>query len=76
MNGRVLPFSEFFELTPDQLLNVYNVARVPYIYQVGHLVFRQIPFITILYSVISLIMLPIVYYNYRREGYRKLKVVS
>lgn len=64
--GRVLPFRTFFTLTPDQLTNIVNCARIPYIYQAGKIVFKQIPFIIIFYSVSALLMLPIVYRNYRK----------
>lgn len=64
--GRALPFRTFFSLTPDQLTNIINCARIPYIYQVGSLVFRQIPFIIVFYAVISVAFLPLVYRNYHK----------
>lgn len=64
--GRALPFRTFFSLTPDQLMNIVNCARIPYIYQVGSLVFRQIPFIIVLYAVIAVAFLPLVYRSYHK----------
>lgn len=64
--GRALPFRTFFSLTPDQLMNIVNCARIPYIYQVGTIVFRQIPFIIVFYAVISVAFLPLVYRNYHK----------
>lgn len=64
--GRALPFRTFFSLTPDQLTNIVNCARIPYIYQVGSIVFRQIPFIIVFYAVISVAFLPLVYRNYHK----------
>ncbi len=64
--GRVLPFRTFFSLTPDQLTNILNCARIPYIYQIGNVVFRQIPFIIVFYAVIAAGLLPLIYRNFHR----------
>lgn len=64
--GRALPFRTFFSLTPDQLTNIVNCARIPYIYQIGSIVFRQIPFIIVFYALIAIAMLPLVYRNYHK----------
>jgi len=64
--GRVLPFKTCFYLTPDQLVNVMNCIKIPLIYQFGNVVFRQIPFITILYLLISIGLLPLIYQSYHR----------
>lgn len=63
---RVLPFKTFFQLTPDQLLNILNVARISNIYQVGNIVFRQIPFVMCSYLLIAILMLLLTYKTYRR----------
>ena len=65
--GRALPFRTFFSLTPDQLTNVMNSVRIPYIYQVGNIVFKQIPFIFIFYTCISMLMLPLIYIKYKNS---------
>lgn len=54
--GRALPFKTLFTLTPDQLNNVMNCSRIPYVYQVGGTVFSQIPFIFLLYAAIALVL--------------------
>lgn len=64
--GRVLPFRTFFSLTPDQLTNIVNCARIPYLYQLGSIVFRQIPFILAAYVVAAVALLPLIYRSYRR----------
>ena len=64
--GRVLPFRTFFSLTPDQLTNILNCARIPYIYQIGNVVFRQIPFIIVFYAVLAAGLLPLIYRNFHR----------
>jgi len=65
--GRALPFRTFFSLTPDQLTNVMNSVRIPYIYQVGNIVFKQIPFIFIFYTCVSMLMLPLIYIKYKNS---------
>ncbi|MDO4766508.1 MAG: hypothetical protein Q4A29_10630 [Eubacteriales bacterium] len=62
-----MPFKTFFQLTPDQLMNINNCLRFYYIYEVGGIVFRQIFFLLVFYAVVSLILLPFVYKNYDRH---------
>ena len=69
--GRAVPFDTFFQLTPDQLLNILNCARDPYIYQIGSLVFRQIPFIMLFYTLAAAVFLPLIYQCYRRYGMKR-----
>lgn len=64
--GRALPFLTFFTLTPDQLTNIMNCARIPYIYEIGGAIFRQIPFILVLYTVVAVVLLPLVHRSYSR----------
>ena len=59
--GRVLPFDTFFELTPDQLLNLYTILPVPFVYHMGPLVFRQVPCLMIMYLVVTFALLPLIY---------------
>lgn len=65
--GRALPFKTFFSLTPDQLTNVMNSVRIPYVYQIGKIVFKQIPFIFVLYVCISILILPLIYIKYKNS---------
>lgn len=69
--GRALPFGIFFQLTPDQLLNILNCAREPYIYQIGSLVFRQIPFVMLFYTLVAAVFLPVIYQCFRRYGMKR-----
>ena len=64
-------FLTFFKLTPDMLLNVIECAKDPNVFQMGNVVFRQIPCIVLLYFVISIILLPFVYRNYHCYGLKK-----
>lgn len=59
--GRVLKIKEFFELTPDNLINIDNVVKVPNIYQIGTIIFKQVSFLTIFYFLLSLLMVPLIY---------------
>ena len=65
--GRALPFKTFFSLTPDQLTNVMNSVRIPYIYQIGNIVFKQIPFIFVFYTCVSILILPLIYIKYKNS---------
>ena len=65
--GRALPFKTFFSLTPDQLTNVMNSVRIPYIYQIGNIVFKQIPFIFVFYTCVSILLLPLIYIKYKNS---------
>ena len=69
--GRALPFGTFFQLTPDQLLNILNSAKYPYIYQIGSVVFRQIPFIMLFYTLVAAVFLPVIYQCFRRYGMKR-----
>lgn len=64
--GRALPFKTFFLLSPGELTNLLNDARDVYIFQIGTVVFRQIPFLIIFYSMIALALIPLVYRNYHK----------
>lgn len=64
--GRAIPFKIFFSLTPDQLNNIMNCSRIPYIYQIGNIVFPQISFIMVLYIIILIVLIQFTYKNYRK----------
>jgi len=70
--GRALPsFTTFFKLTPNVLMNIIESAKDPTIFQIGNIVFRQIPFVMLIYIVVSVILLPFVYRSYCRYGLSK-----
>lgn len=70
--GRALPsFSAFFNLMPDMLINIIECIKAPILYQIGSVVFRQIPLIMVIYAAAAVALLPIVYRSYRRRGLRK-----
>lgn len=62
--AREMPFKGFFQLTPDQLLNVHNCLRISHFYQVGNTVFRQIPFIGLFYAIMALVLTPVTHKLY------------
>jgi len=64
-------FATFFDLMPNVLMNIIESAKVPTIFQIGNIVFRQIPFVMLIYIVISVILLPFVYRSYSRYGLLK-----
>lgn len=64
-------FIVFFKLTPDMLMNIIQCAKNPNIFQIGDMVFRQIPFIMLLYLVVSVVLLPFVYRSFCRYGLGK-----
>lgn len=59
-------FDAFFDLLPTVLTNIINTVRMPNLFQIGSFVFRQIPFLMILYSLLFIAMLPLIYRSYRR----------
>lgn len=62
--GRVLKFKNIFELTPDNLINIDNLIKIPNIYQLGSIVFRQVSFLVVFYTLVSLMLVPIIYRIY------------
>ena len=64
-------FSGFFNLMPTILTNVYNSVRRPVIFQIGSIVFRQIPCLAFLYTGLFIVLLPIIYKSYRKYGLKK-----
>lgn len=70
--GRALSsFFTFFKLTPDMLMNIMQCAKSPNIFQIGNVVFRQIPFVMLLYFIVSVAALPLVYRSFRRYGLKR-----
>ncbi len=61
----------FFRLTPDLLLNVMGCVKDLKLFQVGGIVFRQVPVLMLLYAVISVLLLPFVYKSYCGYGLKK-----
>lgn len=64
-------FSSFFNLMPTILTNIYNSVRTPILFQVGTIVFRQIPFLNFLYAGLFIVLLPFIYKSYRKYGLKK-----
>ncbi len=64
--GRVLPFREFFSITPDQLINVYNCIKLPLLYQFGETVVMQIPMLMTMYSIVAIMIMPFIYMSFSK----------
>jgi hypothetical protein len=55
-------------LIPTILTNVQASVKVPLIYQIGNCVFRQIPLVMVMYTVMAIALLPFIYKSFRRYG--------
>ena len=52
-------------LLPDQLLQVGNALKYFNLYSIGRKVIGEVPVIILLYTILTLIILPILYHEYR-----------
>lgn len=67
--GRALSgYTTLFNLIPTILTNVQASVKVPLIYQIGNCVFRQIPLVMVMYTVMAIALLPFIYKSFRRYG--------
>ena len=67
--GRVLSsYTKVFNLIPTILTNVEASVRVPVLYQIGTHVIRQVPLVMVMYTVLSIVLLPLIYRSFRRYG--------
>lgn len=70
--GRTMPSLEtLFNVMPSVFMNIIEYAKTPIVFQIGNIVVRQIPLVMLLYSVLSIVLLPFVYKSYCRYGLRK-----
>lgn len=70
--GRTLTsFTTFFNLTPNVLMNLIEYTKTPIVFQIGDIVFREIPFLMLIYTIVSVVLLPFVYRSYCRNGLKK-----
>lgn len=70
--GRALSaFTMFFNFMPNVLMNLIEYTKSPIIFQIGNMAFPQIPFIMLLYFLVSVVLLPFVYRSYFRYGLKK-----
>lgn len=68
------PLSEVTSLscfTPNVLIEVDRQLRHPHIFQIGNAVFRQVPFVMLLYVAVSIVLLPFLFRSY--SGYDSAK---
>lgn len=67
--GRALSgYSTFFNLIPTMLTNVEAAAKIPLVYQIGGLVFRQIPFVMVMYTIVTVVVVPWIYQSVKKYG--------
>lgn len=72
--GRAVPKLEtVFNVMPSVFINIIECAKVPTIFQIGHIVVRQIPLVMFIYGILSFILLPYVYRIFSRYGLLKRK---
>lgn len=64
-------FTAFFNLTPTVLGNILGAVRTQVLFQIGPFVFRQIPFLMVLYGGLFILILPFIYRSCRRYGLKK-----
>ena len=70
--GRALSgYTELFNLIPTILTNVEASARVPLVYQIGNHVFRQIPLVMVIYTMVAIVLMPLIYRCFYRYGRNK-----
>lgn len=69
--------TNIFCFTPDVLTDIDRQLRYPHIFQIGSVVFRQVPFVMVLYVAVSIILLPFIYRNYcRYDSAKKLTKIK
>lgn len=56
--------TNLFYFTTNVLTDIDSQLRHPNIFQIGNVVFRQIPFVMVLYVTVSIILLPFIYRSY------------
>lgn len=61
----------FITLLPHNLIDITTCSNSPYIYIVAGTVFRQIPFILLIYLAIAILLIPIAYRYYRNTTVNK-----
>ncbi len=70
--GRALSsFTVFFDLMPNVLLNIMECAKDPTVFQIGTIVFRQVPLVMMIYVIVSILLLPFVYRAFCRYGLKR-----
>lgn len=75
--GRALSsFTSFFNLMPNVLINIVECVKTPILYQVGNVVFRQVPLAMVIYSAAAAALLPFIYRSCRRRGLRNWQQIG
>lgn len=75
--GRALSsFTSFFNLMPNVLTNIVECVKTPILYQVGSVVFRQVPLAMVIYSAAAAALLPFIYRSCRSRGLRNWQQIG
>lgn len=70
--GRALSgYTEVFRLIPTILVNMEANVKIPLIYQIGNHVFSQVPLVMVIYSIVTLVLLPYTYKIFGRYGTKR-----
>lgn len=70
--GRALSgYTEIFNLIPTILTNVEASVKVPLVYQIGNHVFRQIPLVMLIYTIVAFALMPLIYRSFYKYGRNK-----
>lgn len=69
--GALSKVTKIVYFTPDVLVNIVRAVKVQFIFQIGSVVFRQIPFVMGIYFAVSVLLLPFIYKSYARYGLTK-----
>lgn len=64
--GRIGGDKGIFLLTPDQLNNFQEIMRDNHIYQIGDFVMNQISMILMIYILVVVLILPCIYFVYKK----------
>lgn len=68
LSGTSLPLlNKILGLLPDQMLQMNQVVKFFNLYEIGGKVFCAVPILIISYSILLLLIVPVIYFIYRRK---------
>lgn len=66
-NLNIDKLSKFLGLFPDQLLQIYQALRYFYVYEIGGKVFNVMTLLMVIYSLLTVVLAPMMYRDFRRK---------
>lgn len=66
-NLNIDKLSKFLGLFPDQLLQIYQALRYFYVYEIGGKVFNAMTLLMVIYSLLTVVLAPMMYRDFRRK---------